>query len=373
MPRPGSLPPSDLPRWFDLTARIAARTLIIAAAVAAMVWVAVTLYLVSVPLLLAMLLAAVATPPVERLQSRGLSRPSATAIVYALAATVTVAVVTFVANAFASQVSELGPTLREGWESLTDWLSEGPLGIDRIQVSETVNGLVSADGPVSPGRVLGGAGDVLAGASLALVLSFFFVKDGPTLARWLAGLVPPTHRETASAVGRRMWVSLGGFMRGTALVAAIDAVGIAIGLYIIGVPVVLPLAVLVFLGGFIPVLGAAATGLVAVLVAFAWGGTGPALATAAVVLVVQQIESNVLQPLIMRRSVSLHPVVVLCALTAGASLAGIVGALISVPITAALSAAGNELRRRHGVETFGEEPVLVPGARGEPGEAPPSA
>jgi predicted PurR-regulated permease PerM len=354
--------PTDLPRWFELSARVAVRLLVLVAAVAVVVWAAATLYLVTVPVLLALLLAAVATPPVERLQRRGMPRGAATALVYLFGVAAAATVSAVVANAFVDQARQLGPALALGWESLLQWLADGPFAIDREQVSGAVSGLVAPGGPFSAGRLLGGASEVLAGAVLALVLSFFFVKDGPVIARWLAELFPVSRQGVASAVGRRMWVSLGGFMRGTALVALIDAVGIAIGLFIVGVPLVLPLAVLVFFGGFIPVLGATITGLLAVLVAFAWGGTGPALATAVVVLIVQQVESNVLQPLIMRRSVALHPVVVLCALTTGAALAGIIGALIAVPIAAALSAAANELRHaaRSGPTTDTLAPDLEP-------------
>jgi predicted PurR-regulated permease PerM len=163
------------------------------------------------------------------------------------------------------------------------------------------------------------------------------------------------------AVGRRAWTALAGFIRGTAAVALIDAIGIGIGLAIVGVPLVLPIAVLVFLGGFIPVIGAFVTGLLAVLVALAAGGLQQALIVLAIVVAVQQIESNVLQPVIMRRAVSLHPVVILAALTAGAALTGVVGAFLAVPIAAVASAVGNELRLRHeaterGVSTD-EDPV----------------
>jgi putative heme transporter len=130
-------------------------------------------------------------------------------------------------------------------------------------------------------------------------------------------------------------------------VALIDAVGVGVGLAVLGVPLVLPLGFLVFLGGFIPVVGAFVTGMLAVLVAWASGGLGTALAVAVLVLVVQQVESNVLQPLIMRKAVALHPIVVLAGITAGAIIAGVIGAFLAVPLVAMLAAAGNELRLRH--------------------------
>ncbi len=144
-------------------------------------------------------------------------------------------------------------------------------------------------------------------------------------------------------------------MRGTALVALVDAIGIGVGLAILGVPLVLPIAVLTFFGGFIPVIGAFVAGLIAVLVALAsTGELTTTLLVLAVVVGVQQFESNVLQPVIMRRAVSLHPVVILAALTAGGLLAGIIGAFLAVPIAAVLSAVGNELRLRHEAAARGE-------------------
>jgi putative heme transporter len=152
-------------------------------------------------------------------------------------------------------------------------------------------------------------------------------------------------------------------VRGTAAIALIDAVGIGIGLAIVGVPLVLPISVLVFLGGFIPVIGAFITGLIAVLVALATAEPGAALQNSLIVLAivvgVQQFESNVLQPVIMRRAVSLHPVVVLSVLTAGAALIGILGAFLAVPIAAVIAAVGNELRLRS--EANGQDPPEDPG------------
>jgi putative heme transporter len=205
---------------------------------------------------------------------------------------------------------------------------------------------------------------------LAVILLFFFVKDGAQLVDWMIARTPDQHRETARAVGRRAWTALTGFVRGTAAIALIDAVGIGIGLAIVGVPLVLPIAVLVFLGGFIPVIGAFITGMIAVLVALATAEPDAAFQTALIVLAivvgVQQFESNVLQPVIMRRAVSLHPVVVLTVLTAGAALIGILGAFLAVPIAAVAAAVGNELRLRNEAEADASGP-----SDDLPGDAPP--
>ena len=170
--------------------------------------------------------------------------------------------------------------------------------------------------------------------------------------------------------GARSWTALGGYVRGTATIALIDAIGIMIGLLILQVPLVAPLTLLVFLGGFLPVIGAFIAGLVAVLVALAAAGIVKALLVLGVILLVQQIEGHLLQPVIMRRAVALHPVVILTALAAGAALAGIVGAFLSVPIAAVVAAAGNELRlRAEAARDAGPGGVDDPDPLGEPGSS----
>ena len=326
-------------------AQVIGRFLVVLLGVAVFGWLILQLTLVFVPLLLAVLLAAVITPLVNAMERRGLNRLASVTLVYLVAVAGTVGVFAAIVPLFIEQARDLGPTLRAGWESVSRWLEEGPLGWDRERIDDLITPITS--GEIIPlSRIASGAGEVLAATLLTLVLSFFFVKDGPEISHWVLQRTPGRYRATVAAAGSRMWRSFGGFMRGTAVVALVDAVGIAIGLTVIGVPLVLPLALLVFIGGFVPVIGAAITGLLAVLVALAWGGVGPAVATLVVVIIVQQVESNVLQPMVMRRSVALHPVVVLAVLTAGATTIGIVGALLAVPVTAAIVAAGNEIRIR---------------------------
>jgi putative heme transporter len=205
--------------------------------------------------------------------------------------------------------------------------------------------------------------------ALAIVLLFFFVKDGDQIVAWMIARTPDTHRATVRATGRRAWVALSGFVRGTAVVALVDAIGIGIGLAILGIPLVLPIAVITFFAGFIPVVGAFVAGLIAVLVALAsTGDLVTTLLTLGVVVLVQQFESNVLQPVIMRRAVSLHPVVILASLTAGGLLVGVIGAFLAVPVAAVLSAVGNELRLRHEATKRGEPLDDEPDPVGPPDE-----
>jgi predicted PurR-regulated permease PerM len=173
---------------------------------------------------------------------------------------------------------------------------------------------------------------------LAVALLYFVLRDGAELWGWVLGRFSPENRPVVDRAGRRAWAVLGGFVQGTALIAAIDAVLIGIGLWLLGVPLAFALGVLVFLGAFVPFVGAFVSGLVAVLVAFADEGWEIALVALALVIAVQLIEGNFLQPIIQSRTVDLHPAVILLAVAAGASLFGILGAYLAVPVTAVVFA-----------------------------------
>jgi len=339
--------------WFDTTAQYAWRGLVLLAALTAVIYVATQLYLVTLPIILALILATLCVPPARRLERLGVPRILAAAIVVIGGIGSVIGGIIALIPPFVTQIQELIATVSEGAESVLIWLEEGPIGYNRDQVQELIEqGLATlessaGDIAVSLGTIAVAVAQGLTALVLALVLLFFFVKDGEQIVSWFISRSPELHRNTIRACGARGWVALSGFVRGTAAVALIDAVGIGIGLYIVDVPLVIPLAVLVFFGGFIPVIGAFITGILAVLVALASNGPITALIVAGIVLAVQQFESNVLQPTIMRRSVSLHPVVILGVLTAGTILIGIFGAFLAVPVTAVIAAVGNELRLRH--------------------------
>ncbi|QGN45713.1 AI-2E family transporter [Micromonospora sp. WMMC415] len=187
--------------------------------------------------------------------------------------------------------------------------------------------------PVSGART---AAEVLGSALLALVLLFFLLKDGRSMWRWVLDRMTGPNRTVTAEAGRNGWHTLGAYSRGTLMIAAIDAIGIGLALVLLGVPLAFPLALIVFFGAFIPIIGATVTGAMAVLVALAANGPVTALLVLAAVIAVQQIEGNLLEPLIMKRQVNLHPVVILVAVTAGTLIAGIAGAFVAVPITAVL-------------------------------------
>lgn len=340
------------PRWLDTLARISWRVLVVVGAAFALVWVLGEVKVVTLPLVIALILTTLAVPVAEALVGRGLNRTLAAAIVVFGGIAVLGGIVALLAPSFADQIEELTPTLDEARGRVLGWLETGPLGYDRQRISELV-GQVTQQAQGSGGEIAAGVlsgariiAEFVAGLFLLVIALFFFVKDGPQIVDWFIARTPTRHRAVVRAAGRRAWSALEGYVLGTATIALIDAVGIGIGLLVLGVPLVLPLAVLVFLGAFLPVIGAFIAGLVAVLVALGTGGVTSALLVLALIVGVQQLEGNVLQPVVMRRTVFLHPVVVLAALGAGAAIAGIVGAFLAVPVTAVAVAVGNELRLR---------------------------
>jgi putative heme transporter len=355
-----------VPSWLDTTVQYTWRGLVLIVGLTAALFVMTRLYLVTLPIIIALILSTLFVPPARRLERHGLPRAAAASIVVIGGIGVLAGLIALLTPPFIDEIQKLRPTVLDGIDRVLTWAEEGPIGWDRTQIEqlftdameqfEGVVGTIAAQiGSIAVAVVEG-----ITAMILATVLLFFFVKDGAQLVDWFITRTPPRHRDTIRAAGKRAWTALSGFVRGTALVALVDAVGIGIGLWIVGVPLILPLAVLVFLGGFVPVIGAFITGLLAVLVALAAGGLTTALIVLAIVVAVQQIESNILQPTIMRRAVSLHPVVILGVLTAGAVLIGIVGAFLAVPVAAVLAAVGNEMRLRQEAQRHGIEPGARP-------------
>lgn len=232
---------------------------------------------------------------------------------------------------------------REGLQQTLDRLAQGPLQLTTSQIDQYLQDLGGAvqnnsasilSGALSFGTT---AGHVAAGTLLTVFALIFFLLDGGRIWRFVVGLAPSRARAAVDGAGRRGWTSMASYVRVQMLVAAVDAVGIGVGAAIIGVPLALPLGVLVFLGSFIPIVGALATGSVAVLLALVANGWVNALIMLAIVLLVQQVEGHILQPLIMGPAVALHPLAVVLAVAGGTLLAGIPGALFSVPVLAVLN------------------------------------
>ncbi len=372
-PRPAGHRHEDgplVPFWLARAAAYGWRGLVVAAALYASVWLLARLSVVVIPVIVALILTTLCLPPAQWLERRGLPEAVAAGIVVIGGLVAIIGGLAALTPTFVDQIADLEPAVRDGIDFLLETAAD--FGYDRDRLDELLSQAGEAlTGSASSviGGIAGGASAVasgLAGIALLVVLLFFFVKDADEIRDWITARTPSHRRELVARLGERAWSALSGYVRGTAAIAAIDAVAIGIGLAIIGVPLVLPLSLLVFLGAFLPVIGAFVAGLVAVLVALASGGLTTAVWTLVLIIGVQQVEGNVLHPTIMRRAVALHPVVVLTALAVGATLAGIVGAFLSLPVAAVLAAVGNELRLRADARREPGEPT---GAGADPAPA----
>lgn len=302
-----------------------------ATGVAVLLWFVVSrLAVVVVPLLLALFPAAALAPLVAWLVRHRVPRGLAALLVLLGLLAVVGGLVTAVVPAFVAQLPALADSVSRSLRELQPLLNRLPGVPPGAGLQELVQRVVS----VSPGReavsralgVTRSALDILGGLLLLLVALFFYLYEGGRMAGTAISVLPRQHRAPARELGDRVWQTLGDFVRAQSVVATVDAVLIGIGLALLGVPLALPLAVLIFLGGFLPYIGATVTGLLAVLVALADGGLTLALAVLALVVGVQTLEGNVIEPLITGRMVQLRPFVVIVAVAAGATLLGVLGA-----------------------------------------------
>jgi predicted PurR-regulated permease PerM len=314
------------------------QTLLLAAAVALVVWVLIRLRLVVVPTLIATMVAAAVWPLVGWLRARRV--PHALAAWTALLTGVggLTALGWIVVVGIQGEWDELRSGVADGLDQLEQFLTSGPLDLDPAQVQNAQDAVVdAASGEEARAQAVTGATlatEVLAGAFLTLVVLFFLLKDGPRIWAFLTRLLPPEQQPRARRIGDRSVGVLGGYVRGTTLVAVVDAVLIGLGLLLLGVPLALPLAVVVFLGAFIPLAGATVAGAVAAVIALVTNGPVTALLVVALVIAVNQVEGDVLAPLVLGKALSLHPLVILLGLSAGAIVAGVIGALLAVPAVA---------------------------------------
>jgi len=355
---------------FARTATLSGRFLLVALALVVFGYLIGKLWVVVLPLLLALLLATVLWPPVRFLRRRGAPAALAALGVLLVALLVLFGVVGGLAPQVTGQAQEIADQVTAGLDELQQGLTGPPFNLGEDRIGATVDNVISelqANAQNIAGRVLSGAaaaGSLLLTGLLALVLSFFYLKDGPKFLPWIGGLVGPRAAPHVSAVAQRSWVTLSGFIKAQAAVGLVDAVFIGIGLAVLGVPLALPLAVLVFFGAFIPIIGAVVSGALAALVALVTSGPTSALIVVALVLIVQQIEGNVLQPLLVGRTLDLHPAAVILAVAAGGTLAGIVGAFLAVPV---LSVAAVTVRyARQQLAELEPGPGSPPAAAGQP-------
>lgn len=316
--------------------------LILVAAGAALLWVLIgQLWSIVLPVLLAVILASILWPPTEWLRNHRFPPAAAAATVLLGGVVLLAGVITLISTSVSGSIDQIATSATTGIQSIQDWLRGPPINLGQgqldsylaqatAQLQQSVSSIATS--------VLTGVGGIASGVVtilLTLVLAFYFIKDGPRFLPWVRIVAGDGAGGHLVEVLRRMWKTVGDFIRTQAIVSLVDAVLIGAGLLILGVPLALPLAVITFIGGFVPIVGAVVAGALGVLVALVSNGPTTALIVLAIIVAVQQLEGNVLQPILQSRSLGLHAVVVLLAVTAGSTLYGIAGAFLAVPVTAA--------------------------------------
>jgi putative heme transporter len=328
------------------------RLLVIFAAVIAVLWAIGRLEVIVVPVALATMVAALLLPAVDGLDRVGVPRGLAVAMMLLSGFAVVGGILTFVVSQFVEGVPALAEQVGHSIEGLGNWLADSPLQIGDEQINSVRESALEAlrnnqerltSGALS---TAGTVTEIVTGALLMLFSLIFLLHGGRNIFGFVTKIFPENVQERVRDAGRAGFRSLVGYVRATFLVALVDAVGIGTGLAIMGVPLALPLASLVFLGAFIPLVGAVVAGSLAVVVALIAKGWIYALITLGLVIAVQQLEGHVLQPLVMGRAVSIHPLAVVLAIAAGGVTAGVVGALLAVPAVAFFNSAVRVLLAR---------------------------
>ena len=348
----GSVHDEAVPPLIRKAAAWAWRLLVIIGLAVALLWVIQRLEVIVVPIALALMVTALMIPAVDFLDRRGAPRGGAVALVLLTGIAIVGGVLTFVISQFVTGLPGLVEQVTQSIDSARTWLIEGPAHLSKDQITNAGNSAIEAlrnnqtkltSGALSTAATVT---EIVTGALLTLFTLIFFLHGGRNIWLFVTKIFPQNVQERVRDAGRAGFNSLIGYVRATFLVALVDAVGIGTGLAIMGIPLALPLASVVFLGAFIPLVGAVIAGFLAVVVALLAKGFVYALITLALVIAVQQLEGHVLQPLVMGRAVSVHPLAVVLAIAAGGVLAGIVGALLAVPTVAFLNSAVRVLLAR---------------------------
>lgn len=343
-------PPAWLLRW----ALAAACLLVLAGAVWLLAELVSMVTLLAVSVVVALLLAGVLAPAVGWAGRHRVPRGVASGLAVGLVLVVTAGVLTLVGARLADQLPQFRDQLDEATTEMSSALGveiPNPLqggGGDQGGNEQGGGGSGGSALVDAAAETLSVATDVLLGLFLVLVFLFLLLRSGDRMWEWVLEKLGGRVREDVDAAAHAAWHTVGAYVRGLTLVAAFDAVGIGLGLVLLGVPLALTLALLQFVASYIPTIGSIAAGAVAVVIGYVGGGVGTAVAVAVLALVVQQIGNNVIEPFVMQRNLPVNAFAVLAAVTAGGLLWGIAGALLFVPLTAAVSAAGHELWTRRG-------------------------
>ena len=340
-------PPRDAAQSVPYGMRLAAawswRLLLVGGVLAVIVFLIIQLRLVVIPILVAVLVGALLVPFAGLLQRHRWPKWAAVTVSMLSLLIVVGGLLTLGITQIVRGSGELAAQTVVAWDDFREWLLEGPFHVTDTQINDFVDQLVVSaqedggtllTGALSVGSTLG---HFLAGMLLTIFATLFILIDGRSIWNWIVGIFPRRARAAVNDAGHAGWATLQNFVRVQILVATIDAIGIGLGALLLGVPLAVPIAILVFLGSFIPIVGAVVTGALAVFVALVYNGWVIALVMLGVVLLVQQVEGHILQPLIMGTAVKVHPLGVVVAVTTGSLLAGIPGALFAVPVAAVVN------------------------------------
>ncbi len=327
-------------RRFERLAAYSWRVVVIAAAIAIVVWLTGQLLIVVVPLAVAGIATRALWPINRVLRERRVPPGIAAALSLLFFLLALGAALGLAGFALAGQADDLGPTIRAGVDDMTDWLvDDSPFDVRRSDVEgfrsdveDSLSSVVRSGGGLANGAIV--AAEIAAGSLLAMMITFFVLKDASGWATNLIGRLPPDRRDLADRAMHRGWSAVGGYLRGASILGAVEAAAIGLAMLFVGAELIAPVMLLTFLAAFVPIVGAVVAGAAATLVTFATAGTIPALIVAGIALVVQQLDNDVLGPVVYGRALRLHPLIILIGIAAGGSLFGLVGTLFAVPFLA---------------------------------------
>ncbi|WP_236652211.1 AI-2E family transporter [Streptacidiphilus neutrinimicus] len=349
--------PAEAVPW---TLRVAAegmwRLLLVGAGLYVLLQIIGTLRIVALAFVAALLISALLQPTVHWLKRHGVPRGLATALTF-LGGLASIGLVAwFVFWQVSTHLNQLTDQVQKGIGQIRHWLETGPMHLTDTQINQFANQLTKVVGTNSDQIASFGFDtvsvvvEIVTGVFLAAFCTYFLLYDGERIWGWCLRLLPVRSRVSAAGAGPRAWSTLTAYVRGTVVVAFIDSLSIGIGIYLLGVPLAMPIAVIIFLGAFVPLVGALITGTIAVLIGLVTHGPVTALLVLAVLLGVQQIEGHLLQPLILGRAVRVHPLAVILAVASGSIIGGIGGAVVAVPLVAVTNTVVGYLRARHAVD-----------------------
>jgi putative heme transporter len=335
----------------DRLAAYSWRLLVIAGAVGGALWIVGQIWVAFVPLMVALFLVRILAEPGAWLRRRRLP-PSAAAAASLLGFLVVLgAIGTGIGMAVSNEFDGLGPTVGEAVDDLERWVVEdSPFDVDQEEIDrfrqeagqKFSDSLRASGGALAEGATV--AAEVVLGLLLGLIVTFFALKDGDELLHWARRRFPDQHHELVARMAARSWRTLGGYLRGAALLGLVEGIAIGVTLKLVGAELAVPMALITFLAAFVPVVGAIVAGVLSVLVALATAGGAAALVVAVVALIVQQLDNDILAPVVYGRALELHPVVVLLAILVGGSAFGLIGSFLAVPVVAVAVNATAEAR-----------------------------